>query len=261
MDELAASINRDPLKFRMMHLDPNGRPGGFARDAANASAGWIAMRRRAKPSASASPAAKGIVRGGVRGSGDRSGEEDLRVRHVAQTFECGASPTHQTSSSRSRRLIAGIGPALREGMEFEQGRSSTRRSGNMKCRGFKDVPTLDIKLLDRRTCHPPGAGETPIVAIAPAIASGLLRRTAAARYAAQAHITLETSMHRIILATLLFTASFALAAEPSPYQDRAVGGHRRRPVEKLPAAWGVGGYSRRRQRSSRRGSVYPEAKR
>ena len=42
---------------------------------------------------------------------------------------------------------------------------------------FADVPELDIQLLDRPDLAPVGAGETPIVAIAPAVANAVFHAT------------------------------------------------------------------------------------
>ncbi len=40
---------------------------------------------------------------------------------------------------------------------------------------FDDVPQLDVHLLDRPDLKSAGAGETPVIAIAPAIANAVFR--------------------------------------------------------------------------------------
>jgi len=42
---------------------------------------------------------------------------------------------------------------------------------------FRDVPKTEIILLDRKDLEPAGAGETPIIAVAPAIANALFQAT------------------------------------------------------------------------------------
>jgi nicotinate dehydrogenase subunit B len=42
---------------------------------------------------------------------------------------------------------------------------------------FADVPALETVLLDRKDLPSAGAGETPIVAIAPAVANGIWQAT------------------------------------------------------------------------------------
>jgi len=38
---------------------------------------------------------------------------------------------------------------------------------------FRDVPPIEVVLLDRKDLAPAGAGETPIIAVAPAIANAV----------------------------------------------------------------------------------------
>jgi isoquinoline 1-oxidoreductase len=42
---------------------------------------------------------------------------------------------------------------------------------------FKDVPTIEVHLIDRNDVESAGAGETPIIAIAPAIANAVFHAT------------------------------------------------------------------------------------
>ena len=42
---------------------------------------------------------------------------------------------------------------------------------------FADVPRVDLVLLDRKDLEPAGAGETPIIVIAPAIANAVFDAT------------------------------------------------------------------------------------
>jgi isoquinoline 1-oxidoreductase len=180
MDELAASINRDPLRFRMMHLDKDGRLAAVLQDAAERF-GWA--ERHAKKN---DTVGVGLACGEEKGSFVAAcaeveidpAKKIIRVRHVTQTFECGAiaNPTNLLQQVEGA-LIMGIGPALREGMEFEQGKILNASFWKYEVPRFKDVPTLDIKLLDRPDLPSSGAGETPIVAIAPAIANAVFHAT------------------------------------------------------------------------------------
>ena len=71
----------------------------------------------------------------------------------------------------------GLGPALREEMRFENGQMLTASFHACQVPRFDDVPELDIHLLDRPDLAPAGAGETPIIAIAPAIANAVFHAT------------------------------------------------------------------------------------
>jgi isoquinoline 1-oxidoreductase len=71
----------------------------------------------------------------------------------------------------------GLGPALREAMDFENGRILNASFRKYEVPRFADVPELDIHLLNRPDLPSVGAGETPIIAIAPAIANALFHAT------------------------------------------------------------------------------------
>ena len=71
----------------------------------------------------------------------------------------------------------GLGPALREEMRFENGQILNASFGKYKVPRFDDVPELDIHLLDRPDLASVGAGETPIIAVAPAIANAVFHAT------------------------------------------------------------------------------------
>jgi isoquinoline 1-oxidoreductase len=42
---------------------------------------------------------------------------------------------------------------------------------------FSDVPSIEVVLLDRKDLAPAGAGETPIVGLAPAVANAIFSAT------------------------------------------------------------------------------------
>jgi isoquinoline 1-oxidoreductase beta subunit len=71
----------------------------------------------------------------------------------------------------------GLGPALREMVKFEGGRMLTTSFRDYEVPRFADVPELDIHLLNRPDLPSAGAGETPIIAIAPAIANAVFHAT------------------------------------------------------------------------------------
>jgi len=67
----------------------------------------------------------------------------------------------------------GLGGALREEMRFENGKITNASFWQYEVPRMKDVPELDIILLNRPDLPSAGAGETPIVAIAPAVANAV----------------------------------------------------------------------------------------
>ena len=71
----------------------------------------------------------------------------------------------------------GLGPALREEVQFENGEIQTTSFRVYRVPRFEDVPELDVHLVDRPDIPSAGAGETPIICIAPAIANAVFHAT------------------------------------------------------------------------------------
>jgi isoquinoline 1-oxidoreductase len=66
---------------------------------------------------------------------------------------------------------------LREEVLFENGRITNGTFTDYEVPRFADLPELDVLLIDRSDQPPAGAGETPIMAVAPAIANALFHAT------------------------------------------------------------------------------------
>jgi isoquinoline 1-oxidoreductase len=62
---------------------------------------------------------------------------------------------------------------LNEEIQFENGRLKNGSFAKYRVPRFRDVPPFKIVLLDRKDLAPAGAGETPIIAVAPAIANAV----------------------------------------------------------------------------------------
>jgi isoquinoline 1-oxidoreductase len=71
----------------------------------------------------------------------------------------------------------GFGLVLREEMRFENGKMLNASFDACLVPRLADVPELDIHLLDRPDLPSVGGGETPIIAVAPAIANAVFRAT------------------------------------------------------------------------------------
>jgi isoquinoline 1-oxidoreductase len=70
-----------------------------------------------------------------------------------------------------------LGGALFEAIHFENGRISNSRLSEYRVPRFHDVPPIEVILLDRRDLPSQGAGETPLIAVAPAIANAIYDAT------------------------------------------------------------------------------------
>ena len=181
MDELAATAGSDPLAFRHAHLaNPRLRA---VLDAATSHFRWQERANRKDPNTSV-----GLACGTEKGSYvaacaeieiDRQ-QKKLKVRNICEAFECGAivNPGNLLSQVQGATIM-GLGAALQEEIQFENGRILNASFGEYRVPRLEDVPELDIHLINRPDLPSAGAGETPIIAIAPAIANAVFRATGA----------------------------------------------------------------------------------
>jgi isoquinoline 1-oxidoreductase len=179
MDEMAHLAGRDPLEFRVAHLD-NQRLRAVLEEAAK-EFDW-ASHSKSKEAHSGVGLACGTDKGSVVAACARvvvdPAQNTYKVTHVSQAFECGkivnpANLRRQVCGA----IVMGLGPAMREAMQFAGGKILNASFTEYEVPRFEDLPILDIHLMDRPDLPSAGAGETPIIAIAPAIANALFNAT------------------------------------------------------------------------------------
>lgn len=176
-DELAEAAGRDPLEFRLAHLD-NER----LRNVLNAAAerfGWVERRKKRRPGTGIGLACGTEKNSVVAACCEVQVESGMpRVIEVVQAFECGAilNPANLRAQVEGA-IMMGVGPALREEVVFKDGELTNGRFADYHVPRFQDVPKIDVILLDRKDLEPAGAGETPIIVIAPAIANAVFDAT------------------------------------------------------------------------------------
>lgn len=177
MDELAVATGADPLTFRLGHLEQ-----GRLRDVLVAVAERFDFLKRWK--AADQGTGVGIACGLDKGSYVAACAEvtvagdSFRVTRVCQSFECGKILDPRNLEEQVKgAILMGLGPALEEEMIFADGRVTNASFGRYKVPRFADVPELDIHLLDRPDLPPVGAGETPLIVVAPAIGNAIFNAT------------------------------------------------------------------------------------
>ena len=108
---------------------------------------------------------------------DRGTGEPL-VLEVVQAYDCGAviNPDHVRSQVEGA-IIQGLGGALFESVQFANGRILNPSFGGYRVPRFGDIPDIKTILIDRKDVPPAGAGETPIIAVAPAIGNATFQAT------------------------------------------------------------------------------------
>lgn len=172
MDELAHLAGRDPLEFRLDHLADERLAAVLGAVAERG--GWGKRRSSAGRSVGI---ACGLEKGGriatlVEVGRSRTGEPKLT--RIVAAYECGAIVDRDNLRNQVEgALVMGLGGALFERIRFERGRITNGTMTDYRVPRFSDVPPITVVLLDRRDEPPAGAGETPIIALAPAIANAL----------------------------------------------------------------------------------------
>ncbi|MBV8631468.1 MAG: xanthine dehydrogenase family protein molybdopterin-binding subunit [Silvibacterium sp.] len=177
MDELAAAAGADPLEFRLAHLeDPR------LRAVLQKAATEFRWPERSKQKDAAIGLACGVEKGSYVAACaeialDRP-NGTLKVSRICQAYECGAilNPANLLSQVQGA-ITMGLGAALREEIGFENGKILNGSFGEYLVPRFADVPEMEVHLIDRPDLASAGAGETPIIVIAPAIANAVFRAT------------------------------------------------------------------------------------
>ncbi len=178
-DELAEAAGKDPLEFRLAHLD-NERIKNVLTAAAQRF-GWAERRKKHRPGAGIGLACgaekNSVVAACVEVEVDRESGAPKLIE-IVEAFECGAilNPAGLRAQVEGA-IMMGLGPALREEIEFEGGQVTNGRFAAYRVPRFRDLPKADVILLDRKDLEPTGAGETPIIAVAPAIANAVFDAT------------------------------------------------------------------------------------
>ncbi|HMC10907.1 MAG TPA: molybdopterin cofactor-binding domain-containing protein, partial [Pirellulaceae bacterium] len=102
----------------------------------------------------------------------------IRVVRAVTAFECGAvlNPDHLKNQIEGA-VVQGLGGALFEAIEFDNGKIRNAAFSAYRVPRFSDTPLLETVLVDRKDMAPLGAGETPIICIAPAVAAAIFQAT------------------------------------------------------------------------------------
>ena len=179
MDELAAAAGADPLAFRLAHLE-NQRIRTVL-EAAAKHFDWATRRKKVTADKGVGLACgtekNSCVAACVEVGIDRKRGE-IKVHEVCEAFECGPiqNPANLTSQVQGC-IIMGMGGALSEEMEFADGKILNASFAGYRVPRFRDVPKIDVHLINKTDIPSAGGGETPIIAIAPAIANAVFAAT------------------------------------------------------------------------------------
>lgn len=178
LDEIAHAIGFDPLELRLRQLRDD-RTAAVLRAAAER-AGWSRREERYLGLAA------GVEKGGrVATVAEVALEAGTpRVRRIVTAYDCGAvvNPDGVRSQIEGATTM-GLGGALFEAVHFERGRLSNPKLSLYRLPRFSDLPAVETVLVNRPDDPPAGAGEVPLIALAPAIANAIFAATGERRRA------------------------------------------------------------------------------
>jgi nicotinate dehydrogenase subunit B len=170
MDDMAHAVKMDPLEFRLKNLKD-----ARLRAVLNAAAekfGWGKGQ------------ASGIACGSEKGGYAATCAEvaiangDVKITRIVTAFECGAiiNP-NQLKNQIEGSMMMGIGGAMFEAIEFDNGKILNPRLSKYRVPRFSDTPAIEAVLVDRKDLPSAGAGESTMIALAPAIGNAIFAAT------------------------------------------------------------------------------------
>ena len=177
MDELAHALGMDPLEFRLKNLTDDRLKAVFT--AAAEKFGWGKEK-------SSSTRGCGIGGGIEKGGHVATCAEveidprtsQVRIVRVVEAWESGAVVNPEGLRNQiAGAIVQGIGGALFEAIHFDNGRIQNPHFASYRVPRFSDLPAIEIVILDRKDLPPAGAGETPLMGLAPAVGNAIFAAT------------------------------------------------------------------------------------
>jgi nicotinate dehydrogenase subunit B len=174
IDELASRLGRDPLEFRLHNLADERL--GAVLQAVAARVGWAARAAGSGWGIACGLEKDGRVATAARVGLDPAGR--LRVLALATAYECGALVNPETVTNQIEGAMAmGLGGTLFESVQFTDGVVTNGTFTGYRVPRFHDIPPVEVILVNRPDLPSAGAGETPMIAVAPAVANAVFDAT------------------------------------------------------------------------------------
>jgi CO/xanthine dehydrogenase Mo-binding subunit len=178
MDAIARALGVDAVEFRLNHLKDDRMRAVLTTAAERIGWGAGGTGRSGGGDRAAGTPSLGIACGTEKGSYVATAVHvsksagGFKVDKLIVVFECGAIVNPDGLRNQVEgAVVQGLGGALFEAIEFANGAIVNGTMERYRVPRFKDVPPIDMVLLDRKDLPSAGAGETPIVCVAPAIGS------------------------------------------------------------------------------------------
>ena len=194
MDELAEIAGKDPIEFRLEHLDASGKNAGKAPEAVGGASRLANVLRDVRDR---SGWGRELPENEGMGVAVCHGQErtmptwiacvahvavdpesrDVTVRKLWQSIDCGTvvHPDGALAQAEGAALW-GVSLALHEGATFDNGQVRERNLNAYTPLRLADAPELDIHFIES-TEMPVGLGEPPLIPVPPAIGNAIYAAT------------------------------------------------------------------------------------
>ncbi|HET7017548.1 MAG TPA: molybdopterin cofactor-binding domain-containing protein [Streptosporangiaceae bacterium] len=181
IDELAGRLGLDPVAFRLRNL-ADDRLAAVLRAVAD----YLDWPLEPGGSAAGGPAVGWGIACGVEKDGRVATaacvtvgpDSTLKVTRLVSGYECGTIVNPRTVAAQVEgAAVMALGGALFEAIEFTDGVITNAAFSRYRVPRIDDVPPIEVILLDRPDLPSAGAGEAPMIAVAPAIAGAIFAAT------------------------------------------------------------------------------------
>ncbi|MBT1690230.1 xanthine dehydrogenase family protein molybdopterin-binding subunit [Dawidia soli] len=182
MNDLALELKMDPLAFRLKNLKEERMIAVL--EAAAKAFGW---NKAAPPQGHGFGIACGTEKGSFVATCAEVAVDaestEIKVIRAVTAFECGAiiNPIHLENQIEGA-VIQGLGGALFERIDFKEGKILNPTFSHYRVPRFNDLPAIETVMINRPDLPSVGAGETPILGIAPAIRNAVTNATGTRLY-------------------------------------------------------------------------------
>ena len=176
MDELAQLVNMDRLAFRLKNIKDTRLKAVL--EAAADAFGWGKKKSDGRGCGIACGFEKGSYIATAAEISIEAKTGRVKIERVVASFECGAIVNRlHLHNQVEGAVVQAIGGALFEKIEFRNGQILNGKFVRYRVPRFSDMPVIEIVLLDRKDLPSAGAGETPIVGLAPAVGNAIFDAT------------------------------------------------------------------------------------
>jgi isoquinoline 1-oxidoreductase len=176
VDELSRLVGMDALAFRLKNIEDARLRAGL--EAAAEKFGWGKKPANGNGVGIACGFDKGGYIAACAEVAASRGNGEPKIVRVVAAFDCGAVVNPDGLRAQiSGGIIQGIGGALFEAIDFENGIVTNAKLAQYRVPRFSDVPFIEVVLVDRKDQPSMGAGETPIISLAPAVGAAIYDAT------------------------------------------------------------------------------------